>query len=165
MLQACCRKHQRRTQALRQNEQTACKPGEQVGDLGVYRDDALCLTAGGELCFWAPTSFGHDHFTTKKGFGATFGRNHRHQQAEILGYAGPFRADLRRVHLVFAQTSDRIGVGSTSQAQLSWVMTSPSSRRVMMSIASAIRSRWVSGSMPSIIASEGKRPGPKPNTR
>ena len=43
------------------------------------------------------------------------------------------------------------------------VMISPASRRVMMSMASAMRSRWVSGSMPSIMASDGNSPGPKPN--
>ncbi len=43
------------------------------------------------------------------------------------------------------------------------VTYSPLNRRTITSSASAMRSRWVLGSMPSISASEASSPGPAPN--
>ena len=58
----------------------------------------------------------------------------------------------------------RCSLASRSSNQLVLrVTTSPRSSAMITSSDSAIMSRWFRGSMPSIIASDGRRPGPTPN--
>jgi len=83
-----------------------------------------------------------------------------------LPYHNPFMLADRMVqldHMTRGRAMFGVGPGALVHDALKVGIDPGEQRRMMMSSPSARRSRCWSGLMPSIIASDGSRPGPKPN--